>query len=317
VTVWLGALVRWGAAHPEPWAHPAPGGETHAAADTGPTLGALLVGAFVATLVVTWLVDRWHPHGHVPPRRTLALLAATGTLALALDSPLARAADTSYSMHMVQHLLLTMVAAPLVALGAPITLLCRAVPIPIRRRVVLPMLHSHLLRGLMYPAVAWLVLIGVTWGFHLGPVYAAALDDPTIHQLEHVGLMAAALLFWAPVVAVDPVPWRLDEGARLAYVALAMPALSVLGLLIYSWPGVMWADYAAQAQGRDPLDDQRLAGIVMWLGSDLLMLGAFVLILFSGIRARRRSRGRASGSSTDARYGRPAMVEPSPDPVAR
>jgi hypothetical protein len=146
--------------------------------------------------------------------------------------------------------------------------------------------------GIAHPAVAWLVFIGVTWGIHVGPLFAAALDDSAIHELEHVALLAAALLFWSPVVAVDPVPWRLDDGARLAYVALAMPLLSALGLLIYSWPGVMWADYAAHARalGLDGLDDQRLAGMVMWLGSDLLMLGVLAYVLISGPRTPRHRR---------------------------
>jgi putative copper resistance protein D len=299
----FGAPLRWRSAYPEPWAHPVGGIGDPVAADTGATLTVLLIAAAGAVLVITWLVDRRHPRGRVPRGRTVALMAAIGTIALAITSPLTELADQSYGMHMVQHLLLTMVAAPLVVLGAPITLLMRVASVPVRRRVLLPMLHSRSLRRIANPAVGWLVFIGVTWGIHVGPLFAAALDDPGIHELEHVALLGAALLFWSPVVAVDPVPSRLDDGARLAYLALAMPLLSALGLLIYSWPGVLWADYAAHARilGLDALDDQRMGGMVMWLGSDLLMVSAFALIVISGHQTARHRRAGAWPIAFDAR----------------
>ena len=114
----------------------------------------------------------------------------------------------------------------------------------------------------------------------MGPLFAAALADPTVHQLEHVVLLGSAVLFWSPVVRADPVPWRLDHGARFAYVALAMPLGSALGLLIYSWPDVMWSEDAARAQvlGFDAMADQRLAGTIMWVGGDLLLLGTLTLV---------------------------------------
>src|SRR5204863_3690337 len=104
-------------------------------------------------------------------------------IAVALLSGIERYDDALFSIHMVQHVLLTMVAAPLIALGAPITTLLRAATPNVRRRLILPVLHSRLLRVLSFPVVAWLVFAGVMWGSHFSPLFNAALENAAIHDL--------------------------------------------------------------------------------------------------------------------------------------
>ncbi len=257
---------------------------------SGDGLAIALVALAAAAVAATWLVDRSHPRNRVPQRRLLALLLGLGAVGVALLSPVDGLADDAYSWHMVQHLLLTFVAAPLVVLGAPITLVLRASPGGVRRRVLLPVLHSAPVRAIGHPAVGWLALVVVSWAVHLSPLYPAALEDQSVHELEHGLLLAAGLLFWAPVVGADPVPWRLDHGSRFALVALALPLLSLLGVVIYSAPAPLWADYVARATaiGADPMADQRLAGAIMWAGGDLLLLAGLGVVTGDAFLTHRR-----------------------------
>ncbi len=139
---------------------------------------------------------------------------------------------------MIQHLLLTMVAAPLLALGAPITLLCASSRRDTRRRLILP-------RAPLVPRERAVVPgdhLGpssprVMWASHFSPLFDAALESEPAHLLEHALFLGSALLFWWPVVGADPSPWRLAHPARIAYLFLGMPQSSFLGLAIFSAPG--------------------------------------------------------------------------------
>ena len=133
---------------------------------------------------------------------------------------------------MVQHVLLTLVAAPLIALAAPITLLLRVASPGTRRRWILPVLHSRVMRVLAFPVVAWLIFAAVMWVSHFSPLFDAALEDPFVHDLEHVIYLAAALLFWWPAVALDPAPWRMPHPVRALYVFLQMTQNTLLAVVI-------------------------------------------------------------------------------------
>src|SRR4029077_11122058 len=121
------------------------------------------------------------------------------------------------------HLLLTLVAAPLIALGAPITTLLRAATPNVRRTVILPILHSRVLRVVSFPVVAWVVFAGVMWGTHFSPLFDRSLVDPVVHDLEHALSLGAALVFGGRAVGLDPSPWRMPHPVRAMYVFLQMP----------------------------------------------------------------------------------------------
>ena len=264
-----------------------------------PTAAGLLLGwtfepAVVLPLLVAavvWLrlvgrVNGAHPGNPVPRRRTVAFFAGLGVIAIALMSGI-DAYDTSlFSVHMVQHLLLTLVAAPLIALGAPITLLLRAATPNVRQRVILPVLHSRVLRALSFPVVAWLIFAGVMWGSHFSPLFDASLENPLIHDLEHALYLAAGLLFWWPAVGLDPSPWRLPHPVRVMYVFLQMPQNTFLAVTILNAPTVLYAHYATLVRtwGPPPLEDQRIAGGLMWLVGDILFVFALGAILAGWMR---------------------------------
>jgi putative membrane protein len=240
----------------------------------------------LALTVLVWLrlvarVDRAHPANPVPRRRTVAFLLGLGVVAIALLSGIDTWDTTLFSVHMVQHLLLTLVAAPLIALGAPITLLLRAATPDVRRRVILPILHSRIVRVISFPVVAWLVFAGVMWGTHFSPLFDASLENPVIHDLEHALYLGAGLLFWWPAVGLDPSPWRMPHPVRAMYVFLQMPQNTFLAVTILNSSVVLYHHYATlvRSWGPSALDDQQIAGGIMWITGDILFLVALAAIL--------------------------------------
>ena len=246
--------------------------------------------------VVVWLrlvarVDRAHPANPVPRRRTVAFLAGLGVIAIALLSGIDTWDTSLFSIHMVQHLLLTLVAAPLIALGAPITLLLRAATPDVRHRVILPVLHSRVVRVVSFPVVAWLLFAGVMWGTHFSPLFDASLENPLIHDLEHALYLGAGLLFWWPAVGLDPSPWRMPHPVRAMYVFLQMPQNTFLAVTILNSSVVLYHHYATLVRtwGPSVLDDQQIAGGIMWITGDILFLAALAAIL-AGWMAHEKAR---------------------------
>jgi putative membrane protein len=258
-----------------------------------PTLGIMV--ALVWWFWAVRRVDSVHPANPVPKRRTVAFVGGMVALAFALSSGIARYDTTLFSIHMLQHLLLTLVAAPLIVLGAPITLLLRVASYETRRDVILPMLHSRVVRALSFPVVAWLLFTAVLWGSHFSPVFNAALEDPIVHQLEHAAYLGAALLFWWPAVALDPGPWRLPYPARALYVFLQMTANTLLAVVLLNAQTVLYPHYATvvRAWGTDPLSDQQIGAAFMWVVGDLIFLTANLAILVGWSRAETRDAARA------------------------
>ncbi|MEO8625303.1 MAG: cytochrome c oxidase assembly protein [Candidatus Limnocylindrales bacterium] len=238
-------------------------------------------------------VNAAHPRTPVPAWRIIAWLAGVAIGLVALVSAIDVYADDLLTVHMVQHLLLTMISPPLLALGAPVTLILRLASPGLRRKVLVPLLHSALMRVTSYPAVGWLTLAAVMWLTHFSPLYDAALADPTLHVAEHLLLVASAILFWWPAVAADPAPHRLGYLGRLVYLVLTMPVAAAVGLAIYFAPTVLYPHYATleRTWGPNPLVDQELGGLLMWGVGDLVMLGAIALLVSQWMRADvRRSR---------------------------
>jgi len=229
--------------------------------------------------------------------RAACFLGGLVVLWVALQSPIDTYADTRLAVHMVQHLLLTMVAAALLVLGAPVTVALRAATPAFRRRWLVPLLRSRTVRLLTAPPVAWAQFALVLWGSHFSPLYEAAVRSAGVHALEHLLYVASAALFWSPVAGVDPSPKRLTHPARLLYLFLAMPQASFLGLAMWGANQVLYPSYQA-ALGPAALDDQRLAGTIMGSAGMLVMVPALGLVLLDWLRQEEREAVRI-----DARLG--------------
>jgi putative copper resistance protein D len=246
-----------------------------------PAVALPLIAAVVVWLRLVARVDRQHAANPVPRRRTVAFLAGLATIAIALTSGIDAYDTTLFSVHMVQHVLLTLVAAPLIALGAPITLLLRAATPNVRRRIILPILHSRVLRVVSFPVVSWLLFAGVMWGTHFSPLFDASLENPLIHDLEHALYLGAGLLFWWPAVGLDPSPWRMPHPVRAMYVFLQMPQNTFLAVVILNASDVLYRHYATltRSWGPSPIEDQQTAGGIMWILGDILFLSAMAAII--------------------------------------
>jgi cytochrome c oxidase assembly factor CtaG len=245
---------------------------------------------------------RWHG-GH--------LAAFSGGLAaiyLALASPIEPFAALLLQVHMVQHLLLMMVAPPLLWLGAPLFPLLRGLPRPVRVFWAAPFLSSPSLRRLFgrltHPLTALLLLIAATWFWHVPPVYDLALRSGGWHYLQHVCFLGTALLFWYTVVRPYPARPRWSSWLLFPVLLLADLSNTVLSALLTFSDRVLYPYYAEVPRlgGLSAVEDQSAAGALMWVPGS----AAFLLPLVGiGIRL-------LSGESPGRRTQHSALSTPPP-----
>ena len=230
-------------------------------------------------------------------RAALFLLSLLAILA-ALASPIDGLALQLFSVHMVQHMLLLTVAPPLLLLGAPVRPLLRGLPAALRRTVIRAIARNTAFRALVHlarrPLVAGALYVGGLYAWHVPALYDAAVEDGTVHVLEHTWFLVTALLFWS--VVIDPAPFRatLPYAARIPFLLLVGAAQNTIlgGLLAFS-DRPFYAPYlrTTSAFGLDAAADQRLGGAIMWVPGDLIFLVAasasFFLWLQSEEQAQR------------------------------
>jgi len=273
-----------------------------------PLLLALLTGSAALYLLGVRRVAELHPRNPWRPARTRAFLAGLAVLAVALLSPVATYDGTLFSVHMVQHLLLTMVAAPLLVLGTPVSLVVRAVG---RRghRKVMRVLHSAPVRLLTHPLLAWLGFAAVMWGTHFSGVYQTALENEAMHVAEHLLYLVAAVLFWWPAIGLDPSRWRMPHPLRVGYLFLQGPVNTFLALALYSSGRILYPHYASgRTWGPSPLEDQHLGGAIMWVAGDLLLLVATGLAIAAWMRNEDRVTARVDAELAAQRAARRAAA---------
>lgn len=241
-----------------------------------------------------------------PSRRRAAFMSGLVVVFVALASPIAVYAGALFSVHMVQHLLLTLVAAPLLLLGAPGTLALRSATPRGRARLV-DIFHSVPVRTVTHPVVTWSLFAAVMWITHFTSFYDAALESSVLHGLEHGLYSGVAVAFWLPVVGLDPIGVRLSHPVRLGYVILALPQQSFLGLALWSATGVLYPHYETLARrwGPDALADQRAGAVVMWIGGDMLFIAALIAVALAWMRHDEQEAARL-----DRRLGAPHARHP-------
>lgn len=272
----------------------------------------VLIPLVLAGAAYLWAVRRVnaaHPVNPVPRDRPAFWLIGLACLAIALTSGIERYDTELFSIHMIQHALIVFGAAPAFVLAAPITLLLRLASPDVRDRWILPVLRSWPVKLVSHPLVAWILFTAVTWGSHLSPLFDAALEDPLVHQVEHILYLSTAMLFWWPVVGRDPSPWRLPYPARIGYLFLQMPLMSLLSVLILFSEQVLYPHY--MTTGRTwlptPLEDQQLAGALMWGIGDLAFLVAIFIVIATWMRAEEKATRRREAAE-DARAARLAAA---------
>ncbi|HEY4440108.1 MAG TPA: cytochrome c oxidase assembly protein [Candidatus Elarobacter sp.] len=219
-----------------------------------------------------------------PARAAYAFAGGLASLGGALLGPLDVLADGSLAWHMLQHLTLVGLAAPLLILGAPLRLALAALPAR-GASALARVLHSLPVRVLTHPAVAWLQFAAILYATHFSPLYEGALEHPAIHAAEHAVYLTSALLFWTPLLAVAPAPHAPPHPVRLLAIFAALPMSAFLGFAFYVSRHVLYAHYAARPGA---LDDQMNAGAVMWIaGGTPLFVALLWCVADWGARERR------------------------------
>ena len=217
-------------------------------------------------------------------RQLLCFMAGLDLVFVALVSPLDAWAASSLLGHMVQHLILMIVAPPLIWLGAPLAPLLRGLPRPVAQILIVPVLGwpplGRLSHALTHPAVGWLAFVVATWAWHVPVMYELALRSDAWHHVEHVCFLLTALLFWWPVVQPWPSRSRWPRWAMVPYLLLADVQGIVLAAFFTFARRPLYQTYADAQGGVGALQDQVAAGVLMWaLGSLAFLVPAGYLVV--------------------------------------
>lgn len=209
--------------------------------------------------------------------RAAAFLGGLASLFAALISPIDALSDDLLWMHMTQHLILIMISAPLLVLGKPLVPILWGLPSDWRRWLARSWNRSSSLqsawRTLIHPVVdgALFTLVFLIW--HVPPLYQAALSSDAIHAFEHTCFLVSGLLFWWAVI--QPAAHRRREvGVPIALISTAVMEGSVLGALMTFSRTPWYPFYATSTRGwgLSPLEDQQLAGLIMWIPAGTIYL---------------------------------------------
>ncbi len=244
-----------------------------------------------------------------------AFLVGLTALFLALGSPIEPFGSFLLQVHMIQHMLLMMVAPPLLWLGAPLFPMIRGVPRPIRTYWLRPVLRSRSVRRffgqLSHPAPALALYVVTTWVWHVPGIYEVALRSPGWHRLQHLCFLGSSLLFWHAVVRPYPSRPRWSVWLLLPYLLAADLSNTVLAALLTFSETILYPHYGQIPRlfGISALDDQSTAGVIMWVPGSV----AFLFPLF-GIGTRLLF-GEGRTSSRPVRQGE-APPEPGIAPVS-
>jgi cytochrome c oxidase assembly factor CtaG len=220
-------------------------------------------------------------------RRSLAFYGGLATVAIAIDSPVDAYADTLFWVHMLQHVLLMMVAPPLILLGRPWPRVSKPLPLGLRRPVARTVLAGATLsplrragRWLASPLPAFALFNGTLLVWHLPALYDLTLRNGTVHDLEHALFFSTALLFWVHLVPGASGRPQLSDGARAAYATGGLLVSWVLALVLGFAPDSIYSAYSDLQNppgGLSALADQQLAAGVMWVpGSIPYVIAIFV-----------------------------------------
>lgn len=228
--------------------------------------------------------DRW------PVGRTVSFVVlGLGSTAVATLSPIAGYDTTLLSMHMVQHMILAMVAPVFMALGAPVTLALRTLT-RTPRGWLLTMLHSRAAAVLSFPVLTFALYVLSPWALYLSSWYDATLESAYLHNALHLHFVAVGCLFFWPLVGIDPVPGRVAFPFRLMTIFMTLPFHAFLGVTMMGMTTLIAGDHyrALDLYWVDPVADQELAGALLWGSGDVVALVFFGVLFVQWVRSSRR-----------------------------
>jgi cytochrome c oxidase assembly factor CtaG len=253
-----------------------------------PVLFVLTVWVAGVYLLGVWTLrqrgDAW------PVGRTLAfVVGGMGSFYVATSSGISAYDTTLLSVHMVQHMILGMVVPLFLALGAPVTLALRTLP-GRPRAALMAVLHSRVAKVLTFAPLTLGLYVVSPWALYFSGWYSATLHSSFQHEMMHVHLVLVGSLFFWPLMGIDPLPNRLGYPVRMLIVVLTLPFHAFLGVTIMSQTKLIGGDWYPDLHRTltwlpDPLDDQHLAGGILWSSGDLIGLLFFAVLFVQWVRA--------------------------------
>ncbi|HUB29184.1 MAG TPA: cytochrome c oxidase assembly protein [Terracidiphilus sp.] len=257
-----------------------------------------------STIVLTAVVylRGWFALRRTRPRqftaaRLLSFFAGLGCLWLAIGSPLDAFADVLLSAHMVEHLILMSLVPPLVLLGLPVVPLLRGLPRVARISLAGPLLRMKPLRrlghALVRPRIAWVLMNAAFLGWHIPAAYDFALEHESWHDFEHICFLGTSLLFWWCIVRPWPAPQRAPNWTLLLYLLGADVVNTGLSAFLSFCNRTVYPFYVTHANpfGIDPLSDQILGAVIMWVFGSLAFLIPAMAIAFMLLQPGGRGKG--------------------------
>lgn len=279
----------------------------------------LAVGLLVAAALYLYGTHRLRARGdRWPVGRTIAFLGpGLGTLALVTASGLGSYDTTLLSVHMVQHMVLSMVAPIFLALGAPVTLALRTLPAR-PRRTLLAVLHSRVAAVLAFPLTAFGIFVANPFALYFTSLYEQTLRHEWLHEVMHAHFIATGCLFFWPLLGRDPLPGRWPYPARALLMLLSVPFHTVLGLTIMQSKTLLGGDWypALRLSWMDPWADQVTAGGVLWAGGELVSVTMLGILVVQWIRQSRQEAARIDRqldreeAAQAAQAAQPAAADP-------
>ena len=240
-------------------------------------------------------VRRLHARGRAwPGGRTAAFLTGLALVMVATESGVAAYDRILFSLHIVQHILLGMVAPSLLVLGAPVTLALQASSRSSQRRI-LRVLRSGPISVLTHPLTAWLLFGTSIVTLYFTSLYELSLRNGWFHVATHAYFVLVGCLFLAHVVGLDPIPHALGYGARLLYVVVLLPFHTFVGVALLTMNSVIASGWYAQVErrwGATPLADQRTGAGLLWVSGELFGLLCIGIVVYQWMSAEERAAAR-------------------------
>lgn len=220
-----------------------------------------------------------------PVHRTILWMSGSLSVAWVTSSGIEGYGMMLFSAHMFQHMTLSMLAPILMLLGAPMTLLLRALPANKGfagrlRRLVLDLLHSRFMKAVTHPLFTWPLFIGTLYGIYFSPVFDQLMSTLPGHLFMLGHFLISGILFFGPVLAIDPWPRRSGHLARIMELLMGTPIHAFFGVIIMMTPNLL-VDFFAHpppSWGIDPMSDQTIGGSIAWMFGELPTLGSMFII---------------------------------------
>jgi putative membrane protein/putative copper resistance protein D len=256
-----------------------------------------LTASLVGLALYGWGVVRLVRRGDAwPVGRTVAFVVGVLSVMLVLCTKLNDYGMVMFSVHMVQHMVISMLSPILLLLGAPITLALRALPVAARRggkgprELLLALLHSWFMRIITHPAFTIPLFIASLYALYFSPIFDFLMGSKAGHIVMMSHFLAVGLVFFWPIMGVDPGPHRPGYLMRMLELFAGMPFHAFFGIALMMASGPMVETYKnpPASLGIDALADQNMAGGIAWAFSEIPSVLVLLALLFQWYRSEQR-----------------------------